>query len=312
MPERTLFCVTDDNPEETTRLLRQACDLRGIHFVEVEAATYIDNAAGPQSGDLLFRAAGGVSAMRVEQAMYREGVATFYRDSALVFLDVVTPSLVHARAGIPIPRTVFCATTDRAVLARYATMLGGFPIVAKLCGEEGGAGVSLLETEPGLLAFCDRVIPAGGRPLLCEFIADAVHWRVVVVGDRAVAAYINPRRRGDFRTQPSGDVADYTSQPDGDVAALAVAATSSLGVAFGGVDLLRTRTGRLVVLEVNFPCYFAQAHEIAGIDVAGAMVDWLAANAARLGEPGVNAGPGLSRATEAASAAAPSSCLPRP
>jgi glutathione synthase/RimK-type ligase-like ATP-grasp enzyme len=43
---------------------------------------------------------------------------------------------------------------------------------------------------------------------------------------------------------------------------------------FGGVDILE-RDGSSYLLESNFPCYYPHAQQIAGIDVAGAMVDHL-------------------------------------
>ena len=51
---------------------------------------------------------------------------------------------------------------------------------------------------------------------------------------------------------------------------------------FGGVDLLRHPGGRWYLLEVNMPCYYPHAQEVAGVDIAGAMVDHLHAKALRL------------------------------
>ena len=46
-----------------------------------------------------------------------------------------------------------------------------------------------------------------------------------------------------------------------------------------GVDILQHPSGRLYLLEANFPCYFAHAQTLAGVDVAGAMVEHLMAKA---------------------------------
>ena len=47
------------------------------------------------------------------------------------------------------------------------------------------------------------------------------------------------------------------------------------GLRMGGVDALVAPDGRMWVLEVNHPCYFGHAQDEGGVDVAGAMVDWL-------------------------------------
>ena len=56
---------------------------------------------------------------------------------------------------------------------------------------------------------------------------------------------------------------------------LAVSAVQAIRRELGGVDILEHPSGRLYLLEANFPCYFPQAQVVAGIDVAGAMVDHL-------------------------------------
>ena len=47
---RTLFCVDDGVPEETTRVLREACERRGFGYEEVQAHDFDFSAAsGPLS-----------------------------------------------------------------------------------------------------------------------------------------------------------------------------------------------------------------------------------------------------------------------
>ena len=69
--------------------------------------------------------------------------------------------------------------------------------------------------------------------------------------------------------------------PDG-LEELAVRAVHSIRREFGGVDVLEHPSGRLYLLEANFPCYFGQAQDVIGVDIAGAMVEELQAKAARI------------------------------
>ena len=145
------FCVTDDHlPEETPRLLREACFARGVSYVEVPARTFdYDPARRLAAGDLLFRPGTSPAAMHVELFLFTDGVRTFYRHPDRIYLDTVNPRLMIARAGIPVPDTVLCATSDRTVIDGYVARLGGLPIVANM-GSEGGIGILRLDTWPTL------------------------------------------------------------------------------------------------------------------------------------------------------------------
>jgi glutathione synthase/RimK-type ligase-like ATP-grasp enzyme len=130
---------------------------------------------------------------------------------------------------------------------------------------------------------------------LVAYVADAVSWRVVVVGGRAVAACRNAVGADDFRSHSTEAAADHTANPPRAIARLAVRAVRALRLEFGGVDILAAPDGRLWLLESNFPCYFAHAWDIGGIDVAGAMVAHLMAKAHRLRAQIIRASNGGSR-----------------
>ena len=63
---------------------------------------------------------------------------------------------------------------------------------------------------------------------------------------------------------------------------IAVDSAKVLRLEFAGVDLLEHPSGRIYLLASNFPCYFAQAQQVAGVDVAGAMIEHLAAKGRRI------------------------------
>jgi glutathione synthase/RimK-type ligase-like ATP-grasp enzyme len=184
------------------------------------------------------------------------------------------------RAGVPMLPAVPVTSTDGALLGRFAEHLGGFPVVAKLGGERG-RGVVRLDSLPALLSFADWALDQGAQPWL-ERYHEAPHWRAVVIGDAVVAAYTNPLNNGDFRTSASTNPDDYTTCPPPDVARVAVSAAHACEVELAGVDVLYDGKAAWV-LEANFPCYFAQAEEVAGIPVSIALVDHLLAKSRRSG-----------------------------
>lgn len=284
----TIFiCVNDAVPSETVELLSAACSARDVEYVEIDARSFTfapEEHAEP--GELLYRPGVSLVAQRVEQHLYRPGVATFYPGHDEILFAGINPLLSFQRAGLPVPRTVPCATTDRERLREIVERLGGLPIVVKLAGYAGGVGVMRADTLAGLFSLVDYLVAQGSQPLLTSYVDDATHWRAIVVGDRMVASYRNHNDIDDFRSHATRDAEDYTIAPPQGLEALAVSAVKAIRREFGGVDVLEHPSGRLYLLEANFPCYFAQAQRIIGVDVAGAMVEELLAKAQRLAASG--------------------------
>jgi hypothetical protein len=274
--DRRLYCVDDDVPAQTTDLLATACADRGVEFVRVDAGTFtyaVEDRARP--GDLLYRPATSGRAAEVEQFLHVDGVGTFYPEPHDLYFFAGGPQRLFERAGLPMPRTVPCVSADPEWLAAQVETLGGYPVVLKVGGYEGGTGVLLMEGPIGLRSTIGFLLASGRVPALSAFVPDAVHWRVVVVGGRAVAAYRNLPIEQDFRTTAGADPTDYTAEVPSGLAIIACGAAVAVRRELAGVDVLEHPSGRLYLLEANFPCYFPQAQLIAGIDVAGAMVDHL-------------------------------------
>jgi biotin carboxylase len=232
--------------------------------------------------DLLYCPATSQTARRVEQFLYTEGVATFYTDRAGPLYGCLNPTLAHERAGLPIPRTFNCATANRGLLRGFVAQLGGFPVVLKMPGGERGVGVMRVDSFPALFSLVDYVRALGGHPHLCAYISAAVHWRFIVVGDRVVASYKNCTYEDDFRTYARDELSDYDVPVDAAMATCAVRAVQSVRQEFGGVDILAQPDGRIYLLEANCPCYFPQAQLVAGVDIAGVMIEYLLRKARRL------------------------------
>jgi hypothetical protein len=223
------------------------------------------------------------AALHVEEFLVATNVATFHGETEGTFFPCASPVAVRQRAGIDGPRSFPVATTDPTLLRSFVERLGGFPVVLKVPGGEGGLGVMRVDGMIALASLLDYLVRGQGHvPMLSAYVPDATHHRVIVVGDRAVAAYENPVRDGDFRSTPSSEPQAYTASVPASLATMAVAATHAERIEFAGVDLIQHPSGRVYVLEVNYPCYFAQATLGGGVDVAGPMVDYLVARAQRL------------------------------
>ena len=283
MPSRRFAYVDDGVPEIGTRFLQESCQQRNCEFVSFHPAKFDFSTTDQlEPGDLLYRPAISLAAQRVEQMLFAPGVATFYADENGPFFGYTNSSLLFQRNGLAVPRTIFCHTSDRKVLDHYATRLGGFPLVFKITGFSTGIGVGRLDSPASLYSFADLALAIGRYPLLMSYVPEAVHWRMVVVGERVVASYRNVINENDFRTSASREGADYDAVPSPSLERLALNATQALRLEFTGVDVLEHSSGRGYLLEANFPCYYAQAQDVAGVDISGAMLDHLIAKAERL------------------------------
>lgn len=279
----SFYYVNDSVPLTTTRLLQRACEARAIEFIEIDARSF-DYAANRRliAGDLLYRPATSVAAQRVEQFIFNEGVASFYRRPESLFFEPTTSPLLFQRVGISIPSTVYCSTSRRSILRAFVEQLGGFPIVVKVLGYSSGVGVMRVDSYPTLFSVLDFMLSQGHNPLLCSYVEQATHWRLIVIGDAVVAAYTNEMATDDFRTHAPEDGQIYTTTVRAELAEIAVHATQVLQLEFSGVDLLEDTQGNIFLIEANFPCYFAHPQEAAGVDISGMMVEYLRSKAQRL------------------------------
>ena len=114
-----------------------------------------------------------------------------------------------------------------------------------------------------------------------EFIkeADATDIRALVIGDKVVAAMKRSGPPGEFRSNlhrgGAGEMVRITPQER----SAAVRAARTLGLNVCGVDMLRSKTGPLV-LEVNSSPGIEGLEKATGVDVASQMIDFLERHAA--------------------------------
>ena len=273
----TLYLIStgfSSNTQERIALLETACQQRGIPCVILES-TSADRLALPtlQPGDALYNATR--EGLRLEEELWRPGVATFYTAGPPLGLQDTTRWLAaHSRAGLAQPRTVAHATADRALLARYAEHLGGYPLVLKTAGGTLGTGVMRVDSHAALLSLADYLVATGANFLLREYLESTGTARLMVVGNEVVGAleYDNPP--ADFRSNAAPDLHPRLVSVSAEAEALAVAAVHTAGVEMGGVDLLYDQQGCPQLLEMNIPCGFATFPKL-GIDVPGRMVEHL-------------------------------------
>lgn len=147
-----------------------------------------------------------------------------------------------------------------------------YPVVIKIRHGYQGDGVALLREPEDYLQFLSEY-PDEVDYLLQEYIesATAQDKRLIVVGDRIVASMKRTSAGKDFRANlhKGGSAVAYI--PTSQEIELAVRATKAFNLTYGGVDIIDSPNGPLV-LEVNPSPGFAIS-KITGIDVAREVVE---------------------------------------
>ena len=183
-----------------------------------------------------------------------------------------------AAQGIGLPATVFGDNPDDT--ADLLAMLGPPPHVIKLNEGTQGAGVMLTEKPSASRSVIEALRGLYANFLVQEFVAEArgADLRCFVVGRDVVATMRRQAPKGDFRSNlHRGGTAKAVQASDAE-RDTAVRAAAVLGLGIAGVDLIRSRRGPLV-REVNASPGLEGIEEASGVDIAGRIIDHLAASA---------------------------------
>lgn len=195
-------------------------------------------------------------------------------DAILRARDKLRTLQLLARQGIDLPTTVFGDNPDDT--ADLLAMLGAPPHVIKLNEGAQGQGVLLAEKRAAAQGMIEAFRSLYANFIVQEFIGEAegADLRCLVVGDRVVAAMTRKSQDGDFRANihRGGTASAVILSTQEEVTAVRAAHLMGLGVA--GVDLLRSRRGPLV-LEVNSSPGLEGIEGASGVDVAGAIIEFL-------------------------------------
>jgi len=183
-----------------------------------------------------------------------------------------------ARRGIGLPVTAY--TNDPKQAEDIIDLVGGAPVVIKLLEGTQGIGVVLGETVKSEKSVIEASHGANVNILVQQFIkeAEAMDIRLLVIGDRVVAAMKRQGPAGEFRSNlHRGGLGEKVriTPPE---RTMAVRAARTLGLNVCGVDMLRAEGGPLVV-EVNSSPDIEGLEKATGVDVAGLMIEFLERNA---------------------------------
>jgi ribosomal protein S6--L-glutamate ligase len=183
-----------------------------------------------------------------------------------------------ARKGIGLPVTGFAHSTK--FTQDLIDLAGGAPLVIKLLEGTQGVGVVLTETDKAAESVIQAFRGLKANILVQEYIKEAggADIRCLVVGDKVVAAMRRQGGPGEFRSNihRGGSAEPIRITPE--ERSTAVRAMKIMGLRLGGVDLLRSNHGP-VVMEVNSSPGLRGIETATEKDIAKIVIKYLEKNA---------------------------------
>lgn len=192
--------------------------------------------------------------------------------------DKLRSMQILAKHGLGLPLTAFAH--DPAQTSEIIKAVNGPPVVIKLLEGTQGIGVVLAETDASAKSVIEAFRGANVNILVQEFIKEAggTDIRCLVIGGKVVAAMKRTGAPDDFRSNlhrgGSAEIIKITPEERSS----AVRAARHMGLNVCGVDMLRSNHGP-VIMEVNSSPGLEGIEEATGKDIAGMIVDFIAANA---------------------------------
>ena len=188
--------------------------------------------------------------------------------------DKLRANQILSRHNIGMPATTF--VNSRADVRMAIEQVGGAPVVIKLLEGTQGIGVILAPEAKIAESIVETLHSTKQNVLIQSFIAESRgrDIRALVVGDRVVAAMRRVASGDEFRSNVhrGGTVEKVELTPEYEEAA--VRSAQIMGLRVAGVDMLEGHDGPLV-MEVNSSPGLEGIERATGLDVAGAIIDFI-------------------------------------
>ena len=190
--------------------------------------------------------------------------------------DKLHSSQILARNRIPTPRTAY--VRDMKDIERAIEAVGGLPVVVKVTQGTQGQGVFLRHTLHETTNLVQGLLVTGKAVLIQEYVAEShgKDIRALVVGGKVVACMRRKARGREFRSNYHLNGTVEKVDISEEYADVACRAARVLGLNVAGVDLLEGNDGPLV-LEVNSSPGLEGIEKASGVNVAGAIIDFVIA-----------------------------------
>lgn len=285
----------------STRRLIEACEARGHQVCVIDILKcYIDIASDSPAIWYMGEQLQGIDAVipRIGASVTHYGLAVI-RQFEMMGIYCLTESISLARSrdklralqllsreGLGLPKTSFAHNVYDA--RELIKLVGGAPLVLKLCEGTQGRGIVLAETQKAAESVIEAFTEAKAEFFVQEFIAEArgCDLRCFVIGNKVVAAMVRQAEEGEFRSNLHRGGKALPTKISAAERKTAIKAAKTMGLVVAGVDLLRSNRGPLV-MEVNSSPGLEGIEAASGVDVANLMIQFLEEQVVRFGKKSV-------------------------
>src|SRR6478609_9333354 len=193
--------------------------------------------------------------------------------------DKLRANQILSRHNIAMPPTAF--VRNRADVRPAIERVGGAPVVIKLLEGTQGIGVILAPQVKVAEAIIETLHSTKQNVLIQKFISESRgrDIRALVVGDRVVAAMRRSAAGDEFRSNVHRGGSVEAIELDPVYERAAVRSAQIMGLRVAGVDMLEGDEGPLV-MEVNSSPGLQGIETATKLDVAGAIIDYIAGQVA--------------------------------
>ncbi len=202
--------------------------------------------------------------VNLARRLERKGLPVFNSSDSIALCDDKARTYIELQGIVPQPKTLIAPKcyfkTDMSEFVENAVCVLGLPLVFKECFGSFGEQVYLCKS------FDEIMRHVSEKPfILQEFITASAgrDKRLEIVGGKCVSA-VSRINENDFRSNVTngGTMIPYT--PDKKEMETAVTACNTLGLTFGGVDILENG----MVCEVNSNAHIINIMDSTGVDIA--------------------------------------------
>ncbi len=183
---------------------------------------------------------------------------------------------ILSRHQIGMPQTTFVRNKSDVLPA--IERVGGSPVIIKLLEGTQGVGVILADNVKVAEAIIETLHSTRQNVLVQKFVSESRgrDVRALVVGDRVVAAMRRTAQGLEFRSNVHRGGSIEPIELDEAYQDAAVKSAQIMGLRVAGVDMLEGRNGPQV-MEVNSSPGLEGIETATRLDIAGAIIDYLAA-----------------------------------
>jgi ribosomal protein S6--L-glutamate ligase len=203
------------------------------------------------------------------------GVCTLTSSEGLLLSRDKLKSLqVLAEHQINMPSTYFSNDFhDVEVLVKSKL---GYPFILKVLEGTQGLGVHLIKNEPTAQNFFDHFANSKTQVILQEFIKESAgrDLRIITAGDSIIASMERIAPQNEFRSNIHRGAVGYNIKLSNDEQQMAINALKAIGLKFGGVDIIRSKRGPLI-LEINSSPGLEGIEGTTKIDVADEIIKFI-------------------------------------